>query len=113
MEHVGRRTGVSHHTPLRAFRTGDTVIIGLNFGRQPDWFKNITAARTCRMRLSGRQLTLGAPTLVSAEQGTENIPWFFRVALRHVVHTTECVELPILDEHPVRGRRTSAGRGTV
>lgn len=113
LEHVGRRTGTLHHTPVRAFRTGDTVIIGLNFGRQSDWFKNITAARKCRMRLGDRHLTLGAPTLVSAEQGTENIPWFFRVAFRHVVHTTECVELPILEEHPVRGRRAPTGRETA
>ena len=35
VEHVGRKSGIVRHTPVRAFRVGDTVIIGLNFGRQP------------------------------------------------------------------------------
>jgi hypothetical protein len=57
------------------------------------------------MRLGHQQLTLGAPALVPVEQGARNMPWLFRAALRHVAHTTECVELPILEERTVRGRR--------
>ena len=60
LEHVGRKSGTVRHTPVRAFRTGNTVIVGLNFGRQSDWYQNIKAAGTCRMRLGGEQLTLGA-----------------------------------------------------
>jgi deazaflavin-dependent oxidoreductase (nitroreductase family) len=108
LEHVGRRSGVLRHTPVRAFRIGDTVVVGLNFGRQSDWFKNIKTAGTCHMRLGDQRLTLGAPRLVPVEQGTRNLPWLFRVALRHVVHTAECVELPILEARTARGRRTSA-----
>jgi deazaflavin-dependent oxidoreductase (nitroreductase family) len=96
LEHVGRRSGIVYHTPVRAFRSGESVIIGLNFGRQSDWYRNIEAARTCRIRLGGAELTLGAPTLVPAEQGIKSIPWPFRFAFRHVVHTAECVQLPIL-----------------
>jgi deazaflavin-dependent oxidoreductase (nitroreductase family) len=105
LEHVGRRSGVLRHTPVRAFRTRDTVVVGLNFGHQSDWFKNIQAAGICRMRLGRQRLTLGAPTLVPVEQGARNMPWLFRAALRHVAHTTECVELPILEERTVRGSR--------
>ena len=105
LEHVGRTSGVLRHTPVRAFRTRDTVVIGLNFGRQSDWFKNIQAAGICQMRLGRQQLTLGPPALVPVEQGARNMPWLFRAALRHVAHTTECVDLPILEEHTVRGRR--------
>src|SRR5512135_1085699 len=61
LEHVGRKSGIVRHTPVRAFRAGDTVIIGLNFGRQSDWYQNIKAVGTCRIRLGGEQLTLGAP----------------------------------------------------
>jgi deazaflavin-dependent oxidoreductase (nitroreductase family) len=96
LEHLGRKSGTLRHTPVRAFRTGDTVVIGLNFGRQSDWYRNIKAAGTCRLRLRGDQLTLGVPTLVPVEQGVKGMPWPFRFALRHVVHTTECVRLPIL-----------------
>jgi deazaflavin-dependent oxidoreductase (nitroreductase family) len=97
LEHRGRKSGIVHHTPVRAFRTGETVVVGLNFGRQSDWYRNIKAAGTCRMRLGREQLTLGPPTLVPVEQGVKDMPWLFRFALRHVVRTAECVQLPILD----------------
>ena len=96
LEHTGRRSGMVRHTPVRAFRTGDTVVVGLNFGRGSDWYQNIKAAGTCRMRLGGELLTLGRPELVSAEEGVAGMPWLFRFALRHVIHTAECVRLPIL-----------------
>jgi deazaflavin-dependent oxidoreductase (nitroreductase family) len=96
LEHAGRKTGIVRHTPVRAFRAGDTVLIGLNFGRQSDWYQNIAAAGTCRIRLGGACFTLGAPVLVPAEQAVREIPWLFGIALRHVVHATECVRLPIL-----------------
>ena len=102
LEHLGRKSGTLRHTPVRAFRTGDTVVIGLNFGRQSDWYRNITAAGTCRLRLRGQQLTLGAPTLVPAGQGIKDMPWPFRFALRHLVHMTECVQLPILHTAAIR-----------
>jgi hypothetical protein len=58
--------------------------------------QNIKAAGTCRIGLGGEQLTLGASALVPAAQGVKDLPWLFRFALRHVVHTAECVQLPIL-----------------
>jgi deazaflavin-dependent oxidoreductase (nitroreductase family) len=96
LEHTGRRSGTVRHTPVRAFRAGDTVVVGLNFGRQSDWYQNIEAAGTCRMRLGGELLTLGRPELVPAEEGVAGMPWPFRFALRHVIHTADCVRLPIL-----------------
>jgi deazaflavin-dependent oxidoreductase (nitroreductase family) len=97
LEHVGRRSGTVRHTPVRAFRVHDTVVIGVNFGRESDWLKNIQAAGGCRIRLDrGQRLELGAPRLVAVEEGTAGIPWVFRVALRHVVRTRDCVELPII-----------------
>ena len=110
LEHVGRKSGILRHTPVRAFRAGDTVVVGLNFGRQSDWFRNIEAAGTCRMRLGHQQLTLGAPVVVLAEQGTRKMPWLFRIAIRYVIRTAECAELPILEEHPASGRRAPAAK---
>jgi len=105
LEHVGRKSGIVRHTPVRAFRAGDTVIVGLNFGRQSDWYQNITAAGTCRIRLGGEQLTLGAPLLVPAERAAKDIPWLFSFALRHVVRTAECVQLPVLQSSPAPAKR--------
>ena len=104
LEHVGRKSGIVRHTPVRAFRAGDTVIIGLNFGRQSDWYQNINAAGTCHIRLGDEQLTLGAPELVPAGQATKDIPWLFSFAFRYVVRTAECVRLPILHSSPATHR---------
>jgi deazaflavin-dependent oxidoreductase (nitroreductase family) len=100
LEHTGRKSGIVRHTPVRAFRAGDTVIIGLNFGRQSDWYQNIKAAGTCRIRMGGEQLTLGAPALVPAGQAAKDIPWLFSFALRHVAHTADCVQLPVVHSSP-------------
>jgi deazaflavin-dependent oxidoreductase (nitroreductase family) len=96
LEHTGRKSGTMRHTPVRAFRAGDTVVVGLNFGPQSDWYQNIKAAGTCRMRLGGELLILGRPELVPAEEGVQGMPWLFGFALRHVIHTADCVRLPIL-----------------
>jgi deazaflavin-dependent oxidoreductase (nitroreductase family) len=109
LEHVGRRSGVLRHTPLRAFRVQDTVVIGLNFGRESDWLKNIQAAGGCRMRLGGERLELGAPRVVPLEQGVAGMPRLFGVALRYVVRTAECVELPILSSAEA-SRQARSGR---
>ena len=105
LEHVGRKSGIVRHTPVRAFRAGDTVIIGLNFGRQSDWYQNIKTVGTCRIRLGGEQLTLGAPALVPAGQAAKDIPWLFSFAIRHVVRAAECVQLPVLHSSPVAATR--------
>jgi deazaflavin-dependent oxidoreductase (nitroreductase family) len=105
LEHVGRKSGIVRHTPVRAFRAGDTVLVGLNFGRESDWYRNIKAAGTCHMRLGGEQFTLGAPALVPAGQALRQIPWPFAFALRHVVHTADFVQLPIVDSSPASATR--------
>jgi len=103
LEHVGRRSGTVRHTPLRAFRSQGKVVIGLNFGRESDWLKNIQAAGRCRMLLGNEQLELGAPRVVPVEQGVEGMPWMYAVALRRVVHTADCVELPVVTSSLAEG----------
>ena len=109
---------VRHRAPhARAFRTGQTVVVGLNFGRQPDQYRNIKATGAYRMRLGREQLALGPPTLVPVEQGVKNMPWLFRFALRHVVRTAELGQLAILDAadlgHPAVVNQPGVPRGPL
>lgn len=101
LEHVGRWSGTARHTPLRAFRSRDSVVIGLNFGRESDWLKNIQVAGGCRMRVGGQQLELGVPQIVPVKEGVHGMPWLFGVVLRYVVRTKECVELSIISSAPL------------
>jgi deazaflavin-dependent oxidoreductase (nitroreductase family) len=96
LEHVGRRTGRVHHTPVRAFRTGNAVVIGLNFGRESDWMRNVKAARRCRMRLGDQVIELTDPRVVPIEQGVNGMPKLFGFGLQHVVRTRDCLELSVL-----------------
>jgi hypothetical protein len=75
-------------------------VIGLDFGLESDWLKNIQAAGKCRMRLGGEQLELGAPRVVPVVEGVRGMPWIFGIALSYVVHTTDCVELSVLSSTP-------------
>jgi deazaflavin-dependent oxidoreductase (nitroreductase family) len=100
LEHVGRRTGRVHRTPVRAFRTRDKVVIGLNFGRESDWMKNIKAAQRCRMRLGDQVMELATPKIVPIEEGVEGMPRLFGFGLRYVVRTRECLELSVVSSVP-------------
>ena len=46
-------------------------------------------------------MELGAPRLVPVIEGVRGMPWMFGVALRYVVHTADCVELPVVSSTPV------------
>ncbi len=96
LEHRGRVSGTVRHNPVRAFRRGDTVIVGVNFGPETDWLKNIQAAGGCRMRLGDEMLVLGAPRVVPVEQGSADLPRWFALGLRYVVRTKNCVVLPVV-----------------
>lgn len=100
LEHVGRRTGRVHHTPVRAFRRGNTVVIGLNFGQESDWVRNIRAARRCRLRLRGQVMELTDPRIVPIEQGMRSMPKLFGFGLRYLVRTRACLELSVLRSGP-------------
>jgi deazaflavin-dependent oxidoreductase (nitroreductase family) len=100
LEHVGRRTGRVHHTPVRAFRTRDTVVIGLNFGRESDWVRNIKTAQRCRMQLGDQVMELADPRIVPIEQGVKGMPTLFGFGLRYLVRTRDCLELSVLSSIP-------------
>lgn len=100
LEHVGRRTGRVHHTPVRAFRTRDKVVIGLNFGRESDWMKNIKAAQRCRMRLGDQVMELAEPRIVPIEEGVKGMPRLFGFGLRYLVRTRDCLELSVVSSVP-------------
>ena len=110
LAHVGRRSSVVRHTPVRAFRSRHQVVIGLNFGRESDWLKNIQAARGCWMRLGQDVLELGPPRLVPVARRVAGIPRLFGLALKYVVRTCDCVVMPILAAEPADDRKRSTRR---
>ena len=100
LEHVGRRSGLVRHTPVRAFRVGDAVAIGLSFGPESDWLKNLQAAGQGRIRLGDQVLELGAPQVVPVAEGTAGMPRRVAFAVLHLLRAAQCVRLPVLGSAP-------------
>ena len=120
LEHVGRRTARTYRTPVRAFRSNDSVVIGLNFGRESDWLKNILAAQRCRMRLGNELMDLADPRVVPIEQGVTLMPRMVGLVLRYVVRTRDCLHLSVVSSVPIRrigatwaSPRTDHADGTI
>lgn len=102
LEHVGRRSGATRHTPVRAFRRGDHVVGGANFGLEADWVKNVQAAGGAHMRIRGGALDLTNPRLVDLVDAAPLLPPWFRIALRYIVHTKHCVVFDVTDPYSPR-----------
>ena len=102
LEHVGRRSGRVYRVPLNAFRSGDTVTIGLTYGPDVDWLRNVRAAGGCRVRMGREILTTGAPRDLTTDVGLARMPAPARPVLR-VLRVDHFVELPVLSRTPVAG----------
>lgn len=76
--HVGRRSGRTFHNPVMAFRRGSTIAIGLPYGSDAHWVKNLRADGGGELVRRGRRLAITNPRVVTADSG-EELP---RVAAR-------------------------------
>ena len=65
IHHVGRRSGKADVTPTSAHVRGDVLLIGLTFGNQSDWSRNVRAAGGCTVRLRGHTYRATSPELVT------------------------------------------------
>lgn len=100
LEHVGRRTGTAHRTPLLAFREGDRVTLALTYGPGVQWLKNIRAAGRSRMHWRDRLLELGPPRELSAAEGIARMPQPVRLLFSRTGVCEDFVELPVVGEQP-------------
>jgi deazaflavin-dependent oxidoreductase (nitroreductase family) len=82
IEHRGRSTGLTHRTPVWAFRRGGRYVVALTYGSDTDWVKNVVAAGGCRMRRLGRDRELLSPEVVRARSGSGLVPAPVSLVLR-------------------------------
>jgi deazaflavin-dependent oxidoreductase (nitroreductase family) len=66
LTHRGRRTGRVYRTPLLVLMRGDHYLIGLWYGTNVHWVKNVLASGECEIRIRGRKIRMVAPELVAA-----------------------------------------------
>jgi deazaflavin-dependent oxidoreductase (nitroreductase family) len=82
IHHVGRRSGKAYVTPTSAHIRGGVLLIGLTFGNQSDWSRNVRAAGGCTVRLGGRAYRATSPELVTWTDDRALIASVFNPVLR-------------------------------
>jgi deazaflavin-dependent oxidoreductase (nitroreductase family) len=61
VEHVGRRSGRTHATPVNVFRAGERYVFALTYGTDAQWVQNVLAAGGCVLRSERTTVRLTAP----------------------------------------------------
>lgn len=84
ISHRGRKSGTRHQTAVSAYRKGSTLAIMLAHGKT-NWVKNILAAGEADIRMSGRDLHLLNPRIVTAGTDDSSLPVITRIAARRGV----------------------------
>jgi deazaflavin-dependent oxidoreductase (nitroreductase family) len=85
IRHQGRRSGTGYETPIAIVPTRDSsiVMIGLPWGRNTNWARNVVASAGASLRWKGRDLVLTHPRIVDpAEASTLARAPFDRVIKR-------------------------------
>lgn len=65
IEHVGRKSGKTYHTPINLFHTDGGYVAALTYGPGADWVRNVLAADGCDAVIRGRRVHLVRPRLVT------------------------------------------------
>lgn len=66
LEHVGRRTGTRHLSPIHPVATEDGFRITVPLGPKSQWVQNVLAAGHCRLQLHDTVYDLDEPVLLAA-----------------------------------------------
>ncbi|MBO2466109.1 nitroreductase family deazaflavin-dependent oxidoreductase [Actinomadura violacea] len=69
--HKGRTSGREYRTPVTAFRSGGRIIIGLPYGTDTDWVRNLLAAGRGGVERLGRVRRISGPRVLTAADAAE------------------------------------------
>jgi deazaflavin-dependent oxidoreductase (nitroreductase family) len=75
VEYVGRKSGTLRRTPVWAFVTSGHAIVGLPYGRDVNWARNVMASGHCRMQFRGQVYELDEPQVCGSAELTELPEW--------------------------------------
>jgi len=64
VRHIGRKTGKSYETPVRAVRTADGFAVALPYGPNTDWLKNVISSGRATIVYQGEVYAVDQPQVV-------------------------------------------------
>lgn len=92
LRHTGRKSGKQYQTPVTATRTVDGFVIGLPYGANTDWLKNVAANGSTTLVYQGNSYQCDEPKVIPS---TEAAP-FFSARERRILRlmgVEECLRL--------------------
>jgi deazaflavin-dependent oxidoreductase (nitroreductase family) len=82
LEHRGRRSGRDYAIPVAVLVTPETFVIGLPWGPQTNWVRNVLAAQGCTIRWKGEEFRVRDPQLVGVDVALQAAGSFQRAVIR-------------------------------
>jgi deazaflavin-dependent oxidoreductase (nitroreductase family) len=92
IQHIGRKSGRAYETPVDIVSTRTGFLVGLPYGTQADWLRNVLAARSATVVTNGERLAVGEPTIVATADVADLIPGRTLRTLR-LFGVDECLHL--------------------
>lgn len=74
VRHTGRTSGRQYETPVGAVPTEDGFVIGLMYGSQSDWLKNVLASGSATIVFEGATYPVDRPEVLSWEAAAHLFP---------------------------------------
>lgn len=85
LEHVGRRSARAYSTPVGAFPYEDGFVIGLSYGADVDWCRNVLASGRATLTWHGQTFALERPVVIPTSTAVlQAIPSYFRLPAREL-----------------------------
>jgi deazaflavin-dependent oxidoreductase (nitroreductase family) len=82
VHHVGRRSGKPYETPIIVQPVEDGFVIALTYGPQVDWYRNILAVGTCKIRWHDQDFLIDSFERIDPNKGRSAFWQPFRAFLR-------------------------------
>ena len=117
LKHIGRRSGQEYVTPVLAVPFRDGFVIPLAYGMRVDWFRNVMAARGCKLVWKKQEYLLEKPEVLTLAQTKRAYPWpirwiFFAGGVSHHVFLHQQAggrkSVPALEDRSCEAKGTSA-----
>jgi deazaflavin-dependent oxidoreductase (nitroreductase family) len=81
VEHRGHRSGRMYATPISAMPRGGWFWLGLTFGENSGWARNVIAAGECELRYRGADYHLVEATVLDAADVSSELPPVMRLGM--------------------------------
>ena len=92
VEHRGRRSGRSFHTPVVVRPVADGFVVPMPWGERTDWYRNVRASGGCAILWKGRYHQVDRPETVDTRTVMSAFNSFER-AIMSRLGITQCLRL--------------------